>query len=138
MTTSLVIGEVTRFLLMKTGESILGIQNWPHIQSQFRAKPDLAREMWQAAQQGLDYIDNLTRSGLSIVDIRAEDYRLAVPLATKFQLFGPDAVFAYHCQLRGIAHIASNDADFDRVPFLTRWKPEQDTSGTAAESAGDP
>ena len=28
------------------------------------------------------------------------------------------------CRSRRLVHITSNDADFDRVPTLTRWQPQ--------------
>lgn len=124
LTTSLVVGEVVRFLQMKRGEDLLSTQSWPQIQAEFRANADFAKELWNTARQGLNYLQTLERGGLRIVGVGGEDYVRAATLGEGSKLLVADAVLAHACEVYGIAHIASNDADFDRVPFLTRWRPE--------------
>jgi len=44
-----------------------------------------------------------------------------------FHLLTKDAYIASFAQSHQIAHTASNDKDFFRVPWLSVWKPESDT-----------
>lgn len=43
-----------------------------------------------------------------------------------FQLLTKDAYIASFAQSHQIAHIATNDKDFSRVPWLSVWKPDSD------------
>lgn len=45
-----------------------------------------------------------------------------------FQLLTKDAYIASFAQSEKIAHIASNDKDFSRVPWLSVWKPDSHES----------
>ena len=45
-------------------------------------------------------------------------------ISRDFQLLTKDAYIASFAQSHQIAHIASNDKDFSRVPWLSVWKPE--------------
>jgi predicted nucleic acid-binding protein len=48
----------------------------------------------------------------------------AATLASKqFELLNGDALVVAVMQAHGLTHLASNDADFDRVPGLTRYTP---------------
>jgi len=50
----------------------------------------------------------------------------SIPISRDFQLFTKDAYIASYAQFNKIPHIASNDKDFSRVPWLTVWKPHAD------------
>ena len=52
--------------------------------------------------------------------------RNSLPISRDFQLFTKDAYIASYAQSNKIPHIASNDKDFSRVPWLTVWKPHPD------------
>ena len=52
--------------------------------------------------------------------------RNSIPVSRDFQLFTKDAYIASYAQSNKIPHIASNDKDFSRVPWLTVWKPHPD------------
>jgi predicted nucleic acid-binding protein len=42
---------------------------------------------------------------------------------TKYNLLSADAIHAASCKIHGIEDIATNDTDFERVPFLKLWVP---------------
>jgi predicted nucleic acid-binding protein len=50
----------------------------------------------------------------------------SLPISRDFQLFTKDAYIASYAQFNKIPHIASNDKDFSRVPWLSVWKPQPD------------
>jgi predicted nucleic acid-binding protein len=50
--------------------------------------------------------------------------RKAATLASQqFELLTGDALVVAVMQAHGLTHLASNDADFDRVTWLTRYEP---------------
>jgi predicted nucleic acid-binding protein len=51
------------------------------------------------------------------------DVSRAADLSTPFGLLSGDALIVVLMQRHGLAHLASLDADFDRVPGLTRCTP---------------
>jgi predicted nucleic acid-binding protein len=48
---------------------------------------------------------------------------IAILASQKHELLTGDALIVAVMQAHGLAHLASNDADFDRVPGLTRYAP---------------
>lgn len=124
VTSNVVISETLHFLQMQKGGDLLGTTNWAQVRNEIQSNAAFAKECWQAAVEGLDYVDQLQKGGLTIVDVAVHHYRYAAQLGEKYQLLVADSAHVYVCQAHGIEHFASNDADFDRVDFLTRWKPE--------------
>lgn len=62
---------------------------------------------------------------LTILSIDAELQKRAVQFSRTYCLLSHDALHAACCEKRGINHIATLDRDFERVDFLTVWKPEE-------------
>jgi predicted nucleic acid-binding protein len=123
VTFSAVVGEVVQFIQMHTALALLGSNNWQRAQRELRTNPTLAADCGQAVLQGLAFLDQLKTGGLTLIDVSASEYQAAAQLAQSAQLLISDALHAQACRLHGVKHWASNDADFDRVPFLTRWQP---------------
>ena len=48
---------------------------------------------------------------------------VATAISQQYGLLSNDALIVAAMQARGVTKIASNDADFDRVPGLTRYAP---------------
>ncbi len=123
VTTDVVINEVIYFLQIHRGADLLGVWNRRQIEARIAADATFAAECWQDAEQFMDLIDGLERGGLIVVDVQPRHYRNACAVGKQLQFVVSDATHIVICQQFGIEHIASNDADFDRVPFLTRWEP---------------
>jgi predicted nucleic acid-binding protein len=47
----------------------------------------------------------------------------AAAISQQFELLSDDALVVAVMQEHGLTHLASHDADFDRVPGLTRYGP---------------
>jgi len=52
-----------------------------------------------------------------------EDIKLSSEFKRKFTLFTNDAINLAVMKNNNIAYLASNDSDFERVDFLTLYKP---------------
>lgn len=60
---------------------------------------------------------------LSVVPNESAMLPTAVAIAQEHQLLLSDAGIIAQMQRHGIAHLATNDDDFDRIPGITVWKP---------------
>jgi len=61
--------------------------------------------------------------GIQAVAITPPPVEAATLASQQFELLTGDALVVAVMQAHGLAHLASNDADFDRVPGLTRYEP---------------
>jgi predicted nucleic acid-binding protein len=61
--------------------------------------------------------------GLQTIAITPPLVEAAILASQKYELLTGDALIVAAMQAHGLAHLASNDADFDRVPGLTRFAP---------------
>jgi len=123
LTTDVVINEATYIIQIQRAANLLGTLNRSIIQARMATDGVLAVECWLAAKRFLNLLDALQHGGLTVIDVELPHYRDACTVGRQFQLFVSDATHIVICQQLGIEHIASNDADFDRIPFLTRWEP---------------
>jgi predicted nucleic acid-binding protein len=71
-------------------------------------------------------IERIFKINCTILYDNPEIVRNSFLISRDFQLFTKDASIASYAQFYKISHIASNDNDFSRVPFLTVWKPHRD------------
>ncbi len=60
---------------------------------------------------------------LSVVPTESANLPTAVAIAQKHQLLLNDAGIVAQMRRHGVAHLITNDDDFDRVPGITVWKP---------------
>jgi predicted nucleic acid-binding protein len=95
------------------------------LHARMTADPTIAAECWLAAEQCLNLLDALQLGGLTVIDLEQAHFAQACSVGRQFSLFVSDATHVVICQQLGIDHIASNDSDLDRVPFLTRWEPRR-------------
>ncbi len=123
VTTDVVVNEVTYIIQIQRAASLMGTLNRSAIHARMAADAAFAAECWLAAERFLDLLDALQHGGLTVIDVELPHYRDACAVGRQFQFFVSDATHVVICQQLGIEHIASNDVDFDRVPFLTRWEP---------------
>ncbi|HEY7152556.1 MAG TPA: type II toxin-antitoxin system VapC family toxin [Gemmataceae bacterium] len=68
-------------------------------------------------------IDEVQVGKVQVLPIEGADVSRAADLSAPFGLLSSDALIVVVMQRHGLFHLASNDADFDRVPGLTRYAP---------------
>jgi len=65
-------------------------------------------------------MDAVVRIGMQTIVTSAHHVLLATAISQQYGLLSGDALIVVLMQESGLAHVASNDADFDRVPGITR------------------
>jgi predicted nucleic acid-binding protein len=68
-------------------------------------------------------IDELAVIGMQILSVSGSHISLAADVSRQYGLLTNDALVVTLMRDRGLTHLASNDADFDRVPGITRYAP---------------
>lgn len=68
-------------------------------------------------------IEAVLKSKVSVLPIAAPSLSLAASISQQFGLLSNDALLVAVMQSHGIANLASNDSDFDRVPGIVRFAP---------------
>lgn len=68
-------------------------------------------------------LDEIMRIGIHVLPVNAQEVLLAGDLSRKYGLLSGDALIIAMMQGNGLTKLASNDADFDRVPGITRFGP---------------
>ncbi len=69
------------------------------------------------------FLDANTLMGIQAGAIAPPLVEAATLASQQFELLTGDALVVAVMQAHGLTHLASNDADFDRVPWLTRYEP---------------
>jgi predicted nucleic acid-binding protein len=92
---------------------------WPAqgIANRLRRHPAEVQKLSQYRQA----IDDLSQIGLKILDGTGRLVSLAADVSGQFGLLSNDALIVSTMRDLGLTNLASNDADFDRVPGLTRY-----------------
>jgi predicted nucleic acid-binding protein len=93
--------------------SLTGMANW--LKRHPAEIPRLARY-----RQGLD---ELTLIGVQVIPVTGQALSLAADISRQFGLLTNDAVVVTIMQANGLTLLASHDADFNRVPGITRYAP---------------
>jgi predicted nucleic acid-binding protein len=68
-------------------------------------------------------LDDIMAISIHILPIHAQDVLAAGDLSVQHGLLSGDALVLATMQTNGLTHLASNDADFDRVPGIIRSGP---------------
>jgi predicted nucleic acid-binding protein len=68
-------------------------------------------------------LDKIVRLGLRIVPVTAQHVLLAGDLSRRHGLLAGDALIVAVMQSQNVTNLATNDADFDRVPGIARYAP---------------
>jgi predicted nucleic acid-binding protein len=58
-----------------------------------------------------------------VISVQSDQIAVAAGLSQQFGLLSNDALIVAVMQSQNLTHLASNDADFDRVPGITRYGP---------------
>jgi predicted nucleic acid-binding protein len=90
-----------------------GIANW------LRRHPAEIQQLRQYRQA----VDDLQAIPLTILPVTGILISRAADFSRLYGLLNNDALIIAVMQDHGLTHLASNDADFDRVPGLTRYAP---------------
>jgi predicted nucleic acid-binding protein len=61
--------------------------------------------------------------GIQAIAITSPLAEVATHVSQQHELFMGDALVVAVMQAHGLTQLASNDAEFDRVPWLTRYEP---------------
>ena len=123
VSSTVVLNEVIYIVQIQRAAHLLGTMNRGAIHTRMTADPAVADECWLAAERFLNLLDALQHGTLTVIEVEQAHFREACAIGRQPSLFVSDATHIVICRQLGIDHIASNDTDLDRVPFLTRWEP---------------
>lgn len=117
-TSAHVLAEVVHRLMtieacQRFGWSVKGIAG------RLRKHPAEVQQLTRSRQA----VDELTLIGLDVLPIGKAQISLAPDISRQTGLLCGDALVVAVMQVHGLTHLASNDADFDRVPGITRYAP---------------
>jgi predicted nucleic acid-binding protein len=117
-TSAHVLGEVVHRLMTIEACQRFG---WPAkgIARRLRRHPAEVQQLTRSRQA----VDELTLIGLDVLAVGKSHVSLAPDVSRQTGLLCGDALVVAVMQTQGLVHLASNDADFDRVPGLTRYEP---------------
>jgi predicted nucleic acid-binding protein len=68
-------------------------------------------------------LDEIVRIGVRILPVKGQDVLLAADHCRNQGVLSGDGLILAVMQSHGLTRLASNDADFDRVPGITRYSP---------------
>jgi predicted nucleic acid-binding protein len=68
-------------------------------------------------------IEAVSRLNIQVLTVQPDWIAAAAGLSQQYGLLSNDALIVAVMQAHGLSKLASNDADFDRVPGLTRYAP---------------
>lgn len=103
--------------------------NWPAIgiAGRLRRQPQEVQQLiWP--RRGLDEIQAARITELPVL---VGQVSRAVDISQRYGLLTNDALIVVVMQQNQLTHLASNDADFDRVPGLTRYAPVEGRASRA-------
>lgn len=117
-TSAPVLSEVCHRLMTIEASALFG---WPFagIGNRLRTHPADVRKLTAFREA----IDDLLQSNLQVLTIPPVMLATAAALSQQIGLLTNDALTVAVMQANGLTKIASNDADFDRVPGITRYGP---------------
>jgi predicted nucleic acid-binding protein len=94
---------------------------WPlaGMANRLRRSPVQVRTLTQYRQA----IDEISLIGIQVLPVTAQLVSLAADVSQQTGLLSGDALIVATMQKQGLSKLASHDADFDRVPGVTRYAP---------------
>jgi predicted nucleic acid-binding protein len=95
--------------------------NWPAkgIAQRLRNNPAEVQKLTRFRQA----VDEVPQTGITVLPIDFGLVRNAATVSQSYGLLTGDSLIVAAMQLHGISHLASSDADFDRVPGIARYGP---------------
>jgi predicted nucleic acid-binding protein len=122
-TSNFVLNEVVHVVLIGKGSESLKSAKVSGIKAKLTEDANLAAQCYKACNDFLDYVNVLKTKGLRVIEVGSDVIAASLDIGKNHKLLATDALHAATCQAHDIKHIATNDADFERVTFLTVWKP---------------
>ncbi len=119
-TSVLVIAEVLHRLMIIEASTKLGIPS-KNILQHLKANPE---KLTNLTQHIISY-ELIKKMGIKILPVDTKDISLSIDLKMRYKLFTNDAINLSVMRNNGILLIATNDPDFERVDFITVYKPFQ-------------
>jgi predicted nucleic acid-binding protein len=113
-----VLSDVSHRLMVLEAATILG---WTGtgITRRLRRHPDEIQKLTRFQRS----IQAIAGFGIEIVPITASLVEAATTISRSVGLLSGDALIVAVMQSEGLTHLASHDADFDRVPGIIRYAP---------------
>lgn len=117
-TSAHVLGDLSHRLMtieaaLLLGRSMTGIANW------LRRHPSEVQRLSRSRQA----IDDLQAIPITIWPVTGVQISRAADFSRQYGLLTNDALIVAIMQEHGFTHLASNDADFDRIPGILRYAP---------------
>jgi predicted nucleic acid-binding protein len=121
-----VAGYTSAHVLSESAHRLMGLEavtrfGWSHqgLAARLKRHPNEVRQLDRYRQA----IDEIGLLGIRVLDTTGRLVSRAADTSRQFGLLGGDALTVAVMNEHGLTHLASNDADFDRVPGLTRYAP---------------
>ncbi len=117
-TSTHIVGEVAHALMIVEAISLpgWGVSNIP---KRLKKQPGTVQQLVRFQKA----VEDIFQSRLQVLPIRPDLMLKATVLSRQFGLLTNDALILAIMQDHGLAALASHDADFDRVPGITRYAP---------------
>jgi len=115
---SILLNEVAHRLMTLEACRTFG-WSYAGIARQLRRHPGEIQKLYEFRKA----IDEIVAIGIHILPVHVHDVLLAGDMAVRHGLLCGDALIVAMMQANGLMNLASNDADFDRVPGITRFGP---------------
>jgi predicted nucleic acid-binding protein len=135
---SLVLEEVAFKILLQSASNHVD-KVTVHSVKRLIGEPEKRREVVAPLVEYMGYVRLLRRSGLTVIEVTANDALAAVDKVLAYGLMTADAVHLVVMERKGIHHLASSDGDFEAVEGITVWSPhpavteEGDRKGVAGK-----
>ena len=117
-TSTHVLSDVSHRLMLLEACATFG---WPVAGAVGRLKRDPLRILQLGRFR--QAIDEIIATGIRMIPIEAQQISTAAELSRQHGLLGGDALILAMMKSQGLTNLASNDADFDRIPDLVRFTP---------------
>jgi predicted nucleic acid-binding protein len=119
ITSSHVLSDVAHRLMSLEACAVFG---WPFagIARRLKRHPDEVQKLTRYRQA----IDAVIAIGVQVLPTLAHHVSSAASISKQHGLLSNDALVAALMSEHGLSQLASHDADFDRVPGITRFAPE--------------
>lgn len=117
-TSASVIADVSHRLMTLEANDVLG---WPMrgIAHRLKRHPNEVQNLTRYRQA----LDEISQLGIQIVPVTGAFVSLAADVSRQHGLLCNDALIIAIMRDQGLQHLASHDADFDRVPGIIRYAP---------------
>ena len=120
------VGYTSAHVLTNVAHRIMTLEavdrfGWPTagIARRLLRRPDDVRQLTRFRQ----VVDEIPGFGIQVLPITMRLISAAAAISQQHGLLSGDALVVAVMREHGLVHLASHDADFDRVPGLTRYSP---------------